>query len=113
MDILGEEEDYSIDTQDNDIFHDYREIFQNYEELKKSYKSKPILSKYEKTKIIGLRAQQIATGAKPLIDVPQYMSNTIEIAELELKQRKTPFIIKRKIGKEFEYWKIEDLSFTI
>ena len=91
-------------------FNDMFEILKNYEELKKSYKSKPILSKYEKTQLLGVRAEQIRNGAKPLIQVQKHITDELDIAKEELKQRRTPFLIKRKIGNNFEYWKIEDLS---
>ena len=91
-------------------FHDSKEILLNYDSLKKTYRTQPILSRYERTAIIGVRAQQIATGAKPLITVPKFMTSSIEIAKEELKQRKTPFILKRKVGNDYEYWKIEDMK---
>ena len=38
------------------------------------------------------------------------LNNVILIATEELRQRKTPFIIKREIGiNKYEYWKIEIL----
>jgi DNA-directed RNA polymerase subunit K/omega len=100
-----------IEIEDTDSFHDSKEILMNYDKLKKKNKSKPVMSKYERTKIIGTRAQQIASGCQPLIEVPKYITNTLEIAELELNNRKTPFIVKRKVGSNIEYWKIEDLTY--
>jgi DNA-directed RNA polymerase subunit K/omega len=91
-------------------YHDSSELLQNYETLKKNNVTKPILSKYERCSIIGVRAEQLANNAKPLINVPKYMYKTIEIAELELEQKKTPFIVVRTINGKKEYWKIEDLS---
>jgi DNA-directed RNA polymerase subunit K/omega len=90
-------------------YNDSKELLQNYEILKQSNISKPILSKYERCSIIGVRAQQIANGSKPLITVPEFMHKELEIAELELEQKKTPFIIVRTIANKKEYWKIEDL----
>ena len=95
----------------NNIFYDNQEILMNYDKLKKNNKTKPLLSKYEKTSIVGLRAQQIAYGAKPSITVPKHITNTIDIAEMELAQRKIPYIIRRKFGDNFEYWKLEDLNY--
>lgn len=95
----------------DNIFYDNQEILMNYDKLKKNNKTKPLLSKYEKTSIVGLRAQQIAYGAKPSISVPKNITNTIEIAEIELSQRKIPYIIRRKFGDTFEYWKLEDLNY--
>lgn len=95
----------------DNIFYDNQEILMNYDKLKKNNKTKPLLSKYEKTSIVGLRAQQIAYGAKPSITVPKHITNTIDIAEMELTQRKIPYIIRRKFGDNFEYWKLEDLNY--
>mgnify|MGYP001266831974 CR=1 FL=1 len=100
-----------IEINDTDTFHDSREVLVNYEKLKKTNKSKPVMSKYERTKIIGIRAQQIASGSVPLVDIPKHYTNTLEIAEYELKKRKTPFMIKRNVSKNIEYWKIEDLIY--
>ena len=91
-------------------FHDYTEIFKNYENLKKHNKTASILNRYEKAKIIGLRAQQLAMGSKPLVEPDIHTLDVITIAEKELKLKKIPFLIKRKVGKNVEYWKIEDLS---
>ena len=93
-----------------DIYNDSKELLQNYDLLKEQNISKPILSKYERCTIIGVRAEQIANGAKPLINVPDYMTSEIEIAELEFEQKKTPFILVRNINNKKEYWKIEDLN---
>ena len=72
-------------------------------------KTLPFLSKYEKAKILGLRIQQLSSGAKPMIDTKGLKSN-LEIAEKELKMKKIPFIIKRRLPNEkFEYWDIKSL----
>ena len=71
----------------------------------------PILSKYEKTKILGLRTKQINSGAIPFINVDEDIVDGYIIAEKELYQKKIPFIIKRPISNnKFEYWKLEDLE---
>jgi DNA-directed RNA polymerase subunit K/omega len=82
----------------------------NYEENKKKFITSPYLNKYEKTKIISERAQQLANGSICLLKNPESYSSVFEIALEELKQKKIPFIIKRPISNSFEYWKIEDLS---
>ena len=92
-------------------FNDVFEVLENYDTLKKMNKSKPILNKYEKTKVLGIRAAQISNGAKPLITVPKHITDVLDIAMEELKQRKIPFILERKIGNKNEYWKLEDLSY--
>ncbi len=109
MEILNDEDDNTIIEQST--FNDAYEVLENYEELKKSNISKPKLYKYEKTKVLGTRAEQIRRGALPMIEVPSNMTDELEIAEEELRQRKTPFIIERNVGKKKEYWKIEDLEY--
>ena len=101
----------SINVIEESTFNDAFEVLENYEIMKKTNISKPILSKYEKTKVLGIRAEQIRHGSKPLISVPNHITDELDIAEEELKQRKTPFIIERKIGSKSEYWKLEDLHY--
>jgi DNA-directed RNA polymerase subunit K/omega len=101
----------NINVIDESTFNDVFELLENYDIIKKLNISKPILSKYEKTKILGVRAEQIRHGSKPLIIVPKHITDELDIAEEELKQRKMPFIIERKIGNKSEYWKIEDLHY--
>ena len=102
-------DDIIVNVNNNDIFHDSKEILTNYDKLKTENKSKPVMSKYERTKIIGVRAQQISEGCEPLVEVPKHLTKTLDIATYELKMRKTPFIVKRKVGTKIEYWKVEDL----
>jgi len=74
----------------------------------------PYLTKYEKARILGQRAKQIETGAKPLVKVPENIIDGYIIAELELKEKKIPFIIKRPIpGGACEYWNLKDLEVVI
>ena len=87
----------------------YNDLYKNYDISKN--KSEPIMTKYEYTKILGIRAQQIAMGAEPLIEVTKDLDSVVEIAKEEIRQRKTPIILERKIGEgEFDYWKLEDLT---
>ena len=75
----------------------------------------PILTKYEKTRILGLRISQLNRGAKPFIDLSKYESQKFIdnhiIAESELRQKKLPYIIMRPLPNgSREYWKLEDLE---
>ena len=75
------------------------------------HKTIPVLTKYEKARILGQRASQIESGAKPLVSVPEHIVEGYLIAELELKQKRIPFIIRRPIpGGGCEYWNIKDLE---
>lgn len=86
--------------------HDYRDIMMNYNCSK--YITRPKLTQYEKALIIGKRATQISSGAQPNITVKPGMT-VKEIAIEELRQKKIPYLIKRPIGNNFEYWKLADL----
>jgi DNA-directed RNA polymerase subunit K/omega len=99
-----EHESLSVEYMD-----DYRNLMLNYDPAKN--KSAPEMTKYEMALVIGKRATQIAQGAIPLIDVPARMTRVDEIAEEELRQKKTPFIIQRNLGNgKYEYWKIKDMK---
>jgi DNA-directed RNA polymerases I, II, and III subunit RPABC2 len=69
----------------------------------------PILTKFEKPKILGMRIQQLTMGASPLIET-KGLNSYVEIAEEELRQKKTPYIIRRRMANgKSEYWSIEEL----
>jgi DNA-directed RNA polymerase I, II, and III subunit RPABC2 len=75
------------------------------------HKTLPILTKYEKTRVLGQRASMIEAGAKVFVDVPPNIIDSIVIAEMELTAKKIPFIIKRPIPNNgFEYWRLVDLE---
>jgi DNA-directed RNA polymerase subunit K/omega len=74
----------------------------------------PIITKYEKTKILGERAKQINSGASPMIDVDKSIIDGYLIALKEYEAKKIPFIIKRPLPNGgCEYWKFEDLECLI
>lgn len=75
------------------------------------HKTLPYLTKYERARVLGQRAKQIETGCKPLVKIPENIIESSVIAELELREKKIPFIIKRPIpGGAFEYWHLKDLE---
>ena len=86
----------------------YENILENIQNTVK--KTIPILTKFEKARIMGVRLQQLAYGAKPRIDTTN-MKSIKEIVAEELKQRKIPFIIKRPLPNGIaEYWKLEEFE---
>jgi DNA-directed RNA polymerase I, II, and III subunit RPABC2 len=71
----------------------------------------PYLTKYEKARVLGQRAKQINTGAKAFVKVPDNVVDGYLVAELELVQKRVPFIIRRPIfGGGCEYWNLKDLE---
>jgi DNA-directed RNA polymerase subunit K/omega len=73
--------------------------------------TRPVLSKYELAKVIGMRMEQIARGGKSTIDTTG-LTTVREIAFNELKEKKLPFMISRSLpnGKK-EIWKLEDMIY--
>jgi DNA-directed RNA polymerase I, II, and III subunit RPABC2 len=70
----------------------------------------PFLTLYEKTKVLSLRASQLARGAPPFIDVPEYLTDVYDIAKAELDAKRLPYILKRPLPDgEYEYWRLADM----
>jgi DNA-directed RNA polymerase I, II, and III subunit RPABC2 len=75
------------------------------------HKTIPYLTKYERARILGQRAKQINSGSSPFVKVPENVIDGYIIAELELKEKKIPFIIRRPLPNGgSEYWSIKDLE---
>lgn len=76
------------------------------------HKTIPFMTKYEKTRILGIRAKQIDSGSKPFIrNSNPTLIDGYAIAQKELENKLIPFIIRRPLpngGSEF--WKIKDLQ---
>lgn len=73
----------------------------------------PILTKYEKTRILGIRVSQLNEGAPRYINFGNnqpIIDNNI-IAEKELRMKKLPFIVTRPLPNgEKEHWRLKDLE---
>lgn len=54
-------------------------------------------TRFEKARVIGARAIQIELGAPVLIDVPEKMTNPIDIANLEFENDAIPMTIVRRL----------------
>lgn len=103
---LDEEEPQS--SENTFKFATYSNIIENI--AKKPKKTIPLLSKFERARIMGVRLQQLANGAKPRVDVTN-MKSMNEILEQELIQRKIPFIIRRTLPNgTYEDWKLEEFE---
>jgi DNA-directed RNA polymerase subunit K/omega len=75
------------------------------------HKTLPYLTKYERARILGQRAKQINSGAKVFVKVPENVIDGYIIAQIELEQKRIPFIIRRPIpGGGCEYWNLKDLE---
>ena len=88
---------------------DYSEALEKASQAQK--KTLPIMTKYEKAKVIGYRATQIAKGATVLVNV-KGIKDPFDKAEKELAEKKTPFIVRRTLPDgTYEDWKMEEFLF--
>lgn len=55
------------------------------------------LTKYEKARILGIRALQISQGAPVKADIEGSLTDPLLIAEAELKSKNSPIIIRRPL----------------
>lgn len=75
------------------------------------HKTLPFVTKYEKARILGERAKQINSGAKPFVKVEKHIIDGYLIAMKEFEEKKIPFIIRRPLPNGgSEYWKLSDLQ---
>ena len=76
------------------------------------HKTNPILTKYEKTRILGQRAKQLETGSQTFINpYPVEVVDSYLLAQMEFERGLIPFIIRRPLpGGKSEYWHLNDLE---
>lgn len=91
------------------IIEDFNDILKNYDPSRN--RTNNILSKYEKVKIIGIRAEQLQRGASPYIAIDESKPfDARQIAKMELHAHKIPFMISRKMPDgRVEYWRLDDM----
>jgi DNA-directed RNA polymerase I, II, and III subunit RPABC2 len=127
-----EEEEEYFQKFDKEVVTNYLDLFHpeskthNYDEIKllsvvtrndrgqivdKLHRTIPILTKFEKTRILGLRAKQLDEGSLPFVKISNNVVDGYTIALEELQQKKIPFIIRRPLPNGgSEYWKLSDLE---
>ncbi|KAK0424215.1 hypothetical protein QR680_008551 [Steinernema hermaphroditum] len=69
----------------------------------------PYMTKYERARILGTRALQIAMGAPVMVEL-EGETDPLEIARKELKDHKIPIVIRRYLPDgSFEDWGVDEL----
>jgi DNA-directed RNA polymerase I, II, and III subunit RPABC2 len=75
------------------------------------HKTIPFLTKYERARIIGARAEELDAGCEAYIPLDETIINGKTIALMEFEQKKIPFIIARPLPNgSTEYWHVSDLE---
>ena len=83
--------------------------YENYYTVSKT--TLPFLTKYEKAKLIGVRAQQISYGSPVMVTVPKGITNAYDIAMKEFEEKKIPILIRRYLPNgSYEDWRLEDMT---
>lgn len=83
-----------------------QESYNNYANTKRQ--TRPYINKYERAKILGMRAEQIAKGMRPLVPT-KGKRNIYEIVEAEYKEGLIPLIIRRYLpNNTHEDWRLSD-----
>ena len=89
-------------------------------EENKKFNFKPIkeretsrfLTKFERAKILGERAIQIANGAKVMVEVEKGIWDPMKIAEKELREKKINYVVRRYLPDgNYEDWNLNELIF--
>ena len=114
---VGSNADLKENVDEVECYFEYDNVIDEYEELgpptqvpddERITLSK--LTKYEMVRVLGIRAQQISVGAKTLVKNIEGKS-PVEIAIYELKNKMTPFKIRRPLpNNTYEIWKIKELD---
>lgn len=76
---------------------------------KKNRITSPYLTKYERARVLGVRALQISMNAPIMVEL-EGETDPLEIAMKELRQNKIPLIIRRKLPDgSYEDWSVDEL----
>lgn len=58
------------------------------------------LNRFEKARIIGARALQLASGAPPLVNIPKGTVSAVDVAFMEFEKDAIPLVVIRAEQKE-------------
>ena len=116
--------DIGEDLEDDDEFEE--EFEEEFNEAQKKIKKKnkkkieknttlPVMTKYEKSRIISQRVEQLDANYKttiPKLVKEKNLTKSIDIALLEFELNKLPpYIIKRPLNNCYEEWRHEDFKY--
>lgn len=104
--IIGEEDEEIIDEGE---FFEEETVYKDTYVPDDQRITKQYLTKYERVRILGIRAKQLSLGAKPMIKNVIHLDPK-EIAKLELQMGVIPLIIERPLPTgQKERWRINEL----
>jgi len=77
----------------SDVQHEIKELVTD----GKILMGPPILTRFEKARIMGARALQLSLGAPTFIEIPETAATSLDIAMEELEQKLIPISIRRSL----------------
>ncbi|KAF8782475.1 DNA-directed RNA polymerases I, II, and III subunit RPABC2-like [Argiope bruennichi] len=109
----GEPEDENLDEIEQNEEENF-EVLPSSEQPQMNQKriTTAILTKYERARVLGTRALQIAMNAPVMVEL-EGETDPLQIAMKELKARKIPIIIRRYLpDRSYEDWGVDELIIT-
>ena len=107
MDILDEEEQDAAENEMRDESNGVRRGTKRVPDNERI--TTKFMTKYERARILGSRALQISKNAPLMVD-PAGESDPYKLAEMELSEKKIPFIIRRYLPDgSYEDWRVAEL----
>lgn len=78
---------------------------------KKEKLTNPYITKYEKARILGVRATQISMNSPVMVNTDG-ITDPLKIAIKEFQEKKIPLIIRRYLPSgDYEDWKLSEFKF--
>lgn len=73
--------------------------------------TEPFITKFERAKLISVRAQAIESGATPFVPIDDPNEDPYSIAKREYDSKRIPYFIVRTLpDQEKEYWRLTDFK---
>ena len=111
------DKDTEMNNDDDDCLYQYDDLVEERDSERQVYEipraermTDPQLTHYEKVRILGIRAKQIAMGSKVMVKYDNSFG-PVELAKYELQHKTTPLVIKRPLpDNTYEIWKVSELN---
>lgn len=102
---LDEQPQYEVDGEQVEVRTDLPEDQQDQPRVTSRY-----MTKYERARVLGVRALQVSMNAPVMVELDG-QTDPLEIAQMELAQKKIPFTIRRYMPDgSYEDWSVSELE---
>mmetsp|Transcript_5528 Transcript_5528/g.7166 ORF Transcript_5528/g.7166 Transcript_5528/m.7166 type:complete len:130 (+) Transcript_5528:68-457(+) len=106
-----DDEEFIDDVKEDDEFVDIGEPNSEGKAIPKDQRTtSKFMTKYERARILGVRALQISMNAPVMVELEPTDTDPLQIAMKELRQKKIPIIIRRYLPHgDYEDWSVDEL----